>query len=186
MSQTKKTNKLSEETTAARRKAIFTAAFECFLQYGYAKVSLDDIAKKARLSRPLLYLQFKNKEDLFVEMLRDLYMGLISEAHHIPELKISKKEKLNLIYEEILLKLWSRIIKSPNGKEFFDECWQVCPQLAKDYDRETLKLLDAIFDDKKHAELFMLCINGLCSDEPTTATLRKRVQLLADHFLRED
>ena len=45
-----------------RRTAILAAALKCFLQFGYAKTSMDDVAKEANLSRPLIYLKFKNKE----------------------------------------------------------------------------------------------------------------------------
>ena len=33
--------------------------FHCFLQFGYAKTSMDDVASNANLSRPLIYLRFK-------------------------------------------------------------------------------------------------------------------------------
>ena len=99
------------------------------------------------------------------------------------ELDTGKKEKALAILEEIIVKIWSRLVKSPNGKEFLEECFQVCPQLAKDYNRETLALLMPIFEDGKKLELFLLCVEGLCSDRPTTATLRKRINLLINYFL---
>ena len=35
-----------ESRDLARRRAILDAALSCFLQYGFAKTSLDDIAKR--------------------------------------------------------------------------------------------------------------------------------------------
>jgi hypothetical protein len=131
----------------------------------------------------LIYLQFKNKKEILVESLRDLFMSHTAKAHPFLEAKTKKKEKLVSILEEIILKIYSRLIKSPNGKEFLDECWQLCPQLAEDYNRETFALLMPIFEDRKKLELFLLCVEGLCSDRPTTATLRKRIKLLVDYFL---
>jgi AcrR family transcriptional regulator len=185
MSNRRKTNKLSEEEQLARRKVILQAALECFFQQGYFKVSLDDIAKKARLSRPLIYLHFKNKKDLLVESLRDLFMSQTAKARLFLESDTSKKEKLLSILEEIIIKIWRLLVKSPNGKEFLEECWQVCPQLAKDYNRETFVLLMPIFEDSKKLELFLLCVEGLCSDRPTTATLRQRIKSLVDYFLSD-
>ncbi len=183
MSQKRKTNKFSEEEQLARRKVILKAALECFFQRGYFKVSLDDIAKKAKLSRPLIYLHFKNKKEILTESLRDLFMSHTAKARLFLKLDISKKEKALAILEEIIIKIWSRLVKSPNGKEFLEECWQVCPQLAKDYNRETFALLMPIFEDGKKLELFLLCVEGLCSDRPTTAILRKRINLLINYFL---
>ena len=183
MSEKRKTNKFTEDEQLARRKVILKAALECFFQKGYFKVSLDDIAKKARLSRPLIYLHFKNKKEILTESLRDLFMSHTAKARLFLELDSGKKEKLLSILEEIIVKIWRLLVKSPNRKEFLEECFQVCPQLAKDYNRETFALLMPIFEDGKKLELFLLCVDGLCSDRPTTATLRKRINLLSDYFL---
>jgi TetR/AcrR family transcriptional regulator, transcriptional repressor of aconitase len=182
MSKKRKSNKFSEKEQLVRRQIILKAALECFFQKGYAKVSLDDIAKKAELSRPLIYLQFKNKKEILIESLRDLFMSHTAKAHLFLELDTGKKEKMISILEEIIVKIWSRLVKSPNGKEFLEECWQVCPQLAEDYNRETSSLLTPIFEDGKKLELFLLCVEGLCSDRPTTAILRRRIKLLVDYF----
>lgn len=182
-----KTTESSEDKTSARRGAVLDAAYECFLQYGFAKTSLDDVAKKAKISRPLLYLLFKNKEDLFVAAIRDAYQRFTASAQLAANANAgSSEEKLILIYQELLLKPWSRIVKAASGKEFVSEYRHYFPHLDKEYEQETLKLLLPIFADKQTAELFMLCVEGLYSDYPTTATLRKRVQLLAHIFLKTD
>lgn len=45
--------------------AILKAAFEAFGMYGFRRTSMEDIAKGAEMSRAAVYLQFKNKEDIF-------------------------------------------------------------------------------------------------------------------------
>ena len=50
---------------AVRRAKILTAARWCFLNFGFAKTALEDIAKRANLSRTLLYRIFKDKEEIF-------------------------------------------------------------------------------------------------------------------------
>jgi AcrR family transcriptional regulator len=47
--------KITDEEAAARRLSILQAARWCFLNFGFAKTSLDDIAKRAGISRTLLY-----------------------------------------------------------------------------------------------------------------------------------
>ncbi len=172
-----------EDRQAERRRIIADAALECFLQYGFAKTSLDDIAKRAHLSRPLLYLSFRNKEEIFVETLRALYQAEIDAARPILAQRLSRKEKLVRIYDELLIKPWSRICKSPSGEEFIEQCHRFFPQLDEEYEKEALKLLLPIFGEKEAAEVFMLCIDGLYADTPTPATLRKRVRLLIERFL---
>ena len=59
-------NSMRNESDEQRRRRILDAALHCFLQFGYGKTSMDDVAKKAGLSRPSLYLKFSSKDDLFL------------------------------------------------------------------------------------------------------------------------
>lgn len=52
-----------------RRKMILKAAKTLFFQRGFAATSMDQIARKAELSKGTLYLYFKNKEELYVSLL---------------------------------------------------------------------------------------------------------------------
>ncbi|MRU32267.1 TetR/AcrR family transcriptional regulator, partial [Xylella fastidiosa subsp. multiplex] len=58
------------EEAAQRRDNILLAARWCFLNFGYAKTSLDDIAKRANISRTLLYKTFTDKEDIYTAVFR--------------------------------------------------------------------------------------------------------------------
>jgi AcrR family transcriptional regulator len=178
----KQVHEQTKDKAAARRKAIVDAALECFLQYGFAKTSLDDIAKRAGLSRPLLYLLFKNKDELFVETLRSLYLSEFENARPVLDLPLGKKEKLYRIYEELYLKPWLYIYKAPSGKEFIEECHKHFPQLDEEYEKKLLKLLLPLFADKATAQLFMMCIDGLYPDDPSPTVLQKRIRLLIEKF----
>jgi AcrR family transcriptional regulator len=48
-----------------RQDHVLDAAFHVFATYGYRRVTMDDIARAAGLSRTALYLHFRNKEDIF-------------------------------------------------------------------------------------------------------------------------
>ena len=54
------------------RARILGAAFTLFGRYGFKRASMEDIASEAGLSRTALYLQFRNKEEIF----RELAIGL--------------------------------------------------------------------------------------------------------------
>jgi AcrR family transcriptional regulator len=58
-----------------RQKAILEAAWAAFSTYGYRKTSMDDIAQAAGMSRPALYLHFRNKEDICRSLVRHYYEG---------------------------------------------------------------------------------------------------------------
>ena len=55
---------------ADRCRTILEAAKGQFIQQGFARTRMEDIAKAAGLSRPLLYRHFKNKEAVLIELAR--------------------------------------------------------------------------------------------------------------------
>ena len=54
-----------------RPREICTAALEVFSEKGFAAARLDEIARRAGVSKGTLYLYFKDKEDLFRAVVRD-------------------------------------------------------------------------------------------------------------------
>ena len=55
----------SDAARSPRQAAILAAAMQIFFQFGYRKTSMEDVATAAAVSRQTLYLQFRNKEQLF-------------------------------------------------------------------------------------------------------------------------
>lgn len=49
----------------AKKLRALDGALKAFFSYGYQRTSMDDIAKAAGMSRPALYLIFRNKADIF-------------------------------------------------------------------------------------------------------------------------
>lgn len=54
-----------------RPREICAAALEVFAEKGFAAAKLDDIARRAGVSKGTLYLYFKDKEELFRAVVRD-------------------------------------------------------------------------------------------------------------------
>jgi len=62
-------SKEPEEAGAQERKRrrILEAATELFVQHGYRKTSVDDVAREARVAKGTVYLYFKTKADLMMQ-----------------------------------------------------------------------------------------------------------------------
>ena len=60
-----------QQERQARRRRIQAAAREVFAERGYAKASIEHIAKQATLSVGAIYLYFRSKEDLYVSLLEE-------------------------------------------------------------------------------------------------------------------
>ncbi|MDO8636551.1 MAG: TetR/AcrR family transcriptional regulator [Dehalococcoidia bacterium] len=66
---------MSQEKTIAGRKAILEAAELLFAQKGYQAASIDNIAVAARVSGGLVHYHFHSKEDLFMELVKNVMDG---------------------------------------------------------------------------------------------------------------
>jgi AcrR family transcriptional regulator len=63
---------------ADRRQSIIEAAFETFIEQGYAATRLDDVAKRAGVAKGTIYLHFRDKQALFEELVRSAIVPLAS------------------------------------------------------------------------------------------------------------
>src|SRR5690349_18026019 len=104
---------------AERRRAILDAALACFVQFGYAKTSLDDIARRANLSRPLLYRKYRNKEDIFGAVYDDVYEARYPAAEEIAAGRGARKDRLLRIYELLCVEPWALVMDAPMAQEFY-------------------------------------------------------------------
>lgn len=165
-----------------RRKEILDAAFYCFMHFGYAKTSMDDVAKKANLSRPLIYLKFKNKEELLTGVFAELLGQTVEDSNPIAEMKLPKREKLQKLVDIMVIGPWLKIAGAPMAREFYEICDVMDPKACLKYEKHRLKMITSILGDKSEAEVFDCAIEGLMMDLPTPAVLKKRVSILVDKF----
>ena len=70
-----------------RPKQILDAALAVFADHGLADARLDDIARRAGLSKGTIYLYFPNKEELFREVVRTSVIAFIARAEALFELQ---------------------------------------------------------------------------------------------------
>lgn len=106
-------NKDSSTATAhCRRKEerpteILAAALEEFSINGFAATRLDDVAKRAGICKGTIYLYFKSKEELFVEVIKDRLLPTLEKMENISEfstgnVKTILREQLTMIYRGLL------------------------------------------------------------------------------------
>jgi TetR/AcrR family transcriptional regulator, transcriptional repressor of aconitase len=169
---------------AARRRLILDAACDCFLKFGYAKSSLEDIAKQAAISRPLIYRKFKSKEQIFAAVLEDIFERTHRAAEHALAKAGSKREKLMSLYQALLLDPWKElIVDAPMGAEFYEACSRVTPEIDERHRTKQLKYTQAVLGTKEVSEVFMLAVDGLKQDLPAPKVLRRRLEVLIDRFV---
>jgi len=62
-----------------RPQEITAAAFEAFAENGFARTRVDDVAKRAGVSKGLLYLYFKTKEELFKAVVKSVVIRRVDQ-----------------------------------------------------------------------------------------------------------
>jgi AcrR family transcriptional regulator len=174
---------INNERDQRRRQAILDAARHCFLQFGYAKTSLDDIARRAGISRPLIYRKYRNKEEVLGALFEYLLEWRYPLAQEAVAARGSRRTRLLRLYEILLLEPWDEVMNAPMASEFYDACARLMPEVEAKHERQQFKLTQAVLGDRELAELFMLAVEGLQSGLPSTKVLRKRVEALIDRFI---
>jgi AcrR family transcriptional regulator len=69
-----------ERRKDARPQELLAAALDQFVERGYAATRLEDVARRAGVSKGTLYLYFANKEELFKAVVRENIVFTIGEA----------------------------------------------------------------------------------------------------------
>jgi len=194
----------SAEATPARPtrggpERILPAAFTCFSRYGYKRVSLEQIAQETGISRAALYLHFRNKEDLF----RALARQLLEDAHAAAEVAAARpapiEERLESILDAKFGRTFERVYDSPHAAEILDENGRQCGDVLLDFRKRFLRVLRGAFaiaeasgeidlaaaglDAGEAAELLVDCVKGLERLGERPAGFRRRLARLVRVFV---
>lgn len=94
----------------ARPQELLAAALEQFVERGYAATRLEDVARRAGVSKGTLYLYFANKEELFKAVVRENIVPVIGEAEQAIDGYVGHSATL---FREIMLGWWQRIGDTP-------------------------------------------------------------------------
>ena len=81
-----KPGELGRRDPEARRQAILEAALAVFTAEGFAAARLDQVAEKAGVAKGTIYLHFKDKQDLFEQMVREAVSPVITHLETLAQL----------------------------------------------------------------------------------------------------
>lgn len=173
---------ISDSESAVRRTRILEAARWCFLNFGFTKTSLEDIAKRANLSRTLLYRTFKDKSEIYEAVFIDWVISKRPRAEEAAADPGHPRDRLLIVCRAMVLEPWAEMVCTPMGSEFLEACAQVAPKSEALYREVVLGSVTIILGDQASAEVFLLAMDGLLSDQPSIAALEQRTQILAERF----
>jgi AcrR family transcriptional regulator len=95
-----------ERRKDARPQELLEAALELFVERGFAATRLEDVARRAGVSKGTLYLYFENKEELFKAVVRATIGQAIGQA----ELDLAASDAPSAaLLKEMLLRWWGQV-----------------------------------------------------------------------------
>jgi len=173
---------MTDDEAAARRARILAAARWCFLNFGFAKTAFEDIARRANLSRTLLYRSFKDKKEIYRAVFVDWLISRRPAAKRAAKGPGSPYERLLSVCRLIALEPWAEMVGAPMGREFLEACEWIDPENEALYRKVAHECVAAIVGDEASAEVFLLALDGLFADQPSIEMLQQRTRLLAARF----
>jgi AcrR family transcriptional regulator len=165
-----------------RRETIVAAARTCFLRFGYAKTSFSDVARAAGISRPLIYVHFKGKDELLGAVFTAVFEERYPAIENIIASRATPRTKLTGIYEQLLVEPWAEVRGGAASEEFLVTCEQIIPEASEAYEKRRLRYTRAVLGDRELAQVFVMAADGLLADLPSPEVLRKRLARLIERF----
>ena len=129
----------------ATRERILRAAFTRFASYGFRRTSMEDIAGAAGVSRAALYLQFRNKEAIFLALAEELHGQSLTGVEAALAGAATLPERLRAAVEAKTLRFVEIAYGSPHGSELLDESNRLCGNLAANAEQRFRTLLARVF-----------------------------------------
>jgi AcrR family transcriptional regulator len=103
-----------------KRARILDGAMKVFLAYGFARTTMDDIARAADMSRPALYLLFRNKTDIY----RAIALMLLSRSVEQAKAALAEDgifaDRMMRAIDQALISMMGAVMASPHGAELLD------------------------------------------------------------------
>jgi AcrR family transcriptional regulator len=102
------------------KEKIIKAAIKVFAAEGYDRASMDEIARVARLTKPMIYYHFKNKKDLYLYLLESHVERFYSR---LQDILTAPRDHLQIL---------SMLI------DYYDESFRTNPEMLQLFQRETV------------------------------------------------
>lgn len=103
-----------------KRARILDGAMKLVLAYGYSRTTMDDIARASEISRPALYLLFRNKTDIYRAIAEIFLKNSVGKARAALAGDGPLAERLQNTVETALIAMMRPIQDSPHGAELLD------------------------------------------------------------------
>lgn len=185
-----------ESPLGEKKRRIIKAARTVFLKYGYRRVTMNDLAHAAGISRPALYLVFPKKEDVFCGVVREMAREISEEVSRGLESIKSPIEKLKFVCEIWMVRPFDWVNESPEAKEVFESSHEFAGEAVNEsllsFERDLASVIELFpkgtlpkgITNSHGAHLLAGAILGIKNACKTSEELRKEIHALISIMIR--
>lgn len=129
-----------------RRTTILEAAFKTFVSYGFRRTTMADIADAAGISRPALYLVFKNKNDIFRAGFQHLVETVLARMETVLAGDGYLPARVADAVVAGVVTPFRDIHGTPHGAELFDAKQELAEDLGNDWFEQMARLISGAME----------------------------------------
>lgn len=144
-----------------RRARILEGAFKVFLAYGFNRTTMDDIAKAAEISRPTLYLAFRNKSDIYRALAAQFLEEAAADTARVLAEDGPFAERLDRMCSDVFFCMMQEIENTPHGLELLDMKNSLAGDIIADWRVRLDATLTAAIEAEARARGVDLAAKGL-------------------------
>jgi AcrR family transcriptional regulator len=135
-----------ESTASGKRELILRAALERFSHYGFRRTAMEDIAQQAGISRAAIYLHFRNKEEVFRALAREMHEKAIGAAEDAAGAPGAVAARIEQALAAKLGAFFEIVHATAHARELLDENSRLCGDISAEFRDRHLKLLRGLID----------------------------------------
>lgn len=135
-----------ESPHVERRKRILECAFAVVLRYGYQRMTMDDVAKACGMSRPALYLQFKNKGEIYQAIASEMMARALATAQAELVGPGSMEDRLFAAIKSGILDPMDVLHSTAHGAELLDMKHQLAGDVIADWRSKKTAMIAAALE----------------------------------------
>lgn len=111
---------MAEQQILTRDAVILEAGFRAFTRYGFDRTTMDDIAREAGISRPALYVHFRNKRDIYRAFAARMTKGMTDGLARLLAEDGAPGDVLRTAFEEAMVVPMDAFAATGHGHELLD------------------------------------------------------------------
>lgn len=143
-----------------KESRILAAAKTVFLRHGFRRVTMQDIADEAGISRPALYLKYSNKEQVFLAVVNDVATKNLAFIRGDLWAHPTTESKLHFAFEVWTVDPFRMMIESPNAKDLIDCTHGFAREIMEKFSAEFEAILVEILSPAVKAPITSLAGDG--------------------------